>query len=151
MVLECHEGGVSCVAISMDGKVVVSGSTDNTVRVWDAQDGTAVGAVGKCLGMVRKVKFRGKDQVEAVDLGGASLWMFSYEKGLTPVDSTGSQEMTATGSIYVSEGRREVRISGSDIVLATHPSLGEVWEYDSGSGQLATGMMKSMIVHQVMR
>ena len=38
-----HTSGVSSVAYSPDGPNVVSGSDDNTIRIWDAQAGLAEG------------------------------------------------------------------------------------------------------------
>ncbi len=38
--LKGHEGDVGCVVFSPDGKQLVSGSQDGTVRVWDAETGT---------------------------------------------------------------------------------------------------------------
>ena len=37
-----HSGPVYSVAYSPDGKHIVSGSFDNTVKVWDSQTGTEV-------------------------------------------------------------------------------------------------------------
>ena len=40
--LRGHSGPVYSVAYSPDGKHIVSGSFDNTVKVWDSQTGTEV-------------------------------------------------------------------------------------------------------------
>ena len=37
-----HSSAVTCVAYSPDGKHIVSGSGDNTVKVWDSQTGNEV-------------------------------------------------------------------------------------------------------------
>merc|ERR1712020_371492 len=36
--LEGHEDGINCLAISSDDSVLVSGSEDNTARVWSIED-----------------------------------------------------------------------------------------------------------------
>ncbi len=37
--LEGHTLGVTAVALSADGRTIVSGSWDSTLKVWDAHDG----------------------------------------------------------------------------------------------------------------
>lgn len=39
-VLKGHEGSVYSVAISPDGSKIVSGSWDNTIRIWDINSGS---------------------------------------------------------------------------------------------------------------
>ncbi|KAF9457440.1 WD40-repeat-containing domain protein [Collybia nuda] len=42
-VLEGHRGSINSVALSLDGMYIASGSSDGTIRVWDATTGTPVG------------------------------------------------------------------------------------------------------------
>ena len=37
-VFEGHEDGINCLAIAADESVLVSGSEDCTVRIWDLED-----------------------------------------------------------------------------------------------------------------
>ena len=39
MTLNMHTGSVQAVAVSLSGKLIVSGSYDKSVRVWDASMG----------------------------------------------------------------------------------------------------------------
>jgi WD40 repeat protein len=41
-VLAGHENGVDCVAFSRDGKKIVSGSWDKTIRIWNAETGGVI-------------------------------------------------------------------------------------------------------------
>jgi WD40 repeat protein len=41
--LEGHRECVICVACSPDGRHIISGSDDKTIRIWDAEIGAAVG------------------------------------------------------------------------------------------------------------
>ena len=43
--LEGHVGPVSCVAVSPDGRIAVSGSTDGTMRAWDLSTSQSTGAM----------------------------------------------------------------------------------------------------------
>jgi WD40 repeat protein len=40
--MEGHSGVVRSIAISQDGTRIISGSDDKTIRIWDAQTGTAL-------------------------------------------------------------------------------------------------------------
>ena len=62
-----HSGWVTSVAISSDGKRVVSGSVDQTVKIWDVKTGAEVR--GGCSG-------------EAVRLGGGGdVWNLAAVQG----------------------------------------------------------------------
>ncbi len=53
--LEGHSSWVRSVAFSPDGKQVVSGSNDTTVRLWDAVTGAALQTLECHSGSVRSV------------------------------------------------------------------------------------------------
>ena len=40
--LEGHKGPVTSVNFSSDGKRIVSGSRDGTVKIWDSKNGTLI-------------------------------------------------------------------------------------------------------------
>ena len=52
-----HSGGVFSVSFSPDGKRIVSGSGDQTLKVWDAQTGQETLTLKGHSGSVRSVSF----------------------------------------------------------------------------------------------
>src|SRR5262249_42796647 len=64
-----HEGAVICLAYSPDGRRIVSGSDDQTVRVWDATSGELLACLRGHVGAVSCVTFGGDGRL--VISGGA--------------------------------------------------------------------------------
>jgi serine/threonine protein kinase len=55
--LDGHDGNVLCCAFSPDGRLLVSGGSDRTVRIWSTEEGTAVATYPGHTGAVRAVAF----------------------------------------------------------------------------------------------
>ncbi|KAH8835756.1 WD40-repeat-containing domain protein [Flagelloscypha sp. PMI_526] len=75
--LEGHVSGVSSVAFSSDGSLFLSGSDDNTVRVWNARSGSLALPPLKGHGhWIRSVSFAPDDSyiVSGFDNGGICVW-----------------------------------------------------------------------------
>jgi WD40 repeat protein/serine/threonine protein kinase len=61
--LDGHQGPVRTVAFSQDGLRIISGSQDNTIRLWDAEGGQLLKSFRGHDGAVRTVAFAQSDQV----------------------------------------------------------------------------------------
>lgn len=53
--LSRHQGGIWDIALSPDGKLLVSGSQDQTLKLWDAVDGQLIETLNGCHSWVRSV------------------------------------------------------------------------------------------------
>lgn len=61
--LDGHDGPVRTVAFSKDGSRIISGSQDNTIRLWDAEGGQLLKSFRGHDGAVRTVAFAESDRV----------------------------------------------------------------------------------------
>jgi WD40 repeat protein len=91
--LEGHRDAVKAVAVSADGKTIVSGGQDGTVRLWDAGTGKELARfefprVSGARALVTRVALSadGKSVAAASTNGGARLWDLSTGKEIRHLD-----------------------------------------------------------------
>lgn len=125
-VLTGHTGSVDCVAVTDDGRLAVSGSDDETVRVWDVSSGACIRTLTMgSLGRVSTVAVSASGDVAlVVSSGTLTVWdLRTGERAHTLADA-GSP--TVASAAITRDGR--TAISGSDT------ADGAVLVWDVGSG-----------------
>ena len=123
-VLSGHTGEVNCVTFSSDGRSLVSGADDNTVKLWDMQTG----------GVVRT--FLGHND---------SIWSVSISTDYTRIVSGSDDEATCLWDIQTGEclctikqqdAVRHVGFSPIDPQHIISISGDKVWEWDLNGQQI---------------
>jgi WD40 repeat protein/sterol desaturase/sphingolipid hydroxylase (fatty acid hydroxylase superfamily) len=127
LTLQGHTAGVLGVAISADGRRIVSGSEDKTAKVWDAATGEELRTLTGHQRPVRCV---------AISADGQRLASGSYDKTVKVWDTaTGAEQFTFNGhaggvlSVAISADGREIVSGGGDFVA-------KVWNATTGTERL---------------
>lgn len=117
--------GVKSVAFSPDGKRIVSGSYDYTIRIWDAETGSLIGQPLKCHEVVYSVAFSpdGKRIVSGSSNNTLRIWDAESGKQI------GQSLQGHTGEVYSvafsPDGKRIVSGSGDNTI--------QIWDSKTGT------------------
>jgi WD40 repeat protein len=124
-VLKGHTDEVNCVAVTSDGKRAVSGSSDNTLKVWDLESGRCLATLGphfrSVMGSIMGVAVTpdAREVVSALEGGNIRVW--NLESGERARLNAGS---AAWGVRVTPDGKR--------IVSGSREGLLKVWDLGSG-------------------
>ncbi len=131
--LKGHTDAVRCVCFSPDGKRIVSGSWDKTVKVWDAQTGQEMLTLKAHTGPVSSVAFSadGKHIVSGSADKTVKVWKaHTGQEALTLKGHSGPVNSVA----FSTDGKRIASASGH--VWDNKPGEVKVWDAASGKEQL---------------
>ena len=132
-----HSHWVQAVEVTADGKRVISGSDDNTVKVWNLETGEEQFTLSGHSGYVRAV---------AVTADGTRVISGSYDNTVKVWNlETGEEPSTLTGHSSLVEAVA-VTADGKRVISGSWDKTVKVWNLDTGEEQLTlSGHSRSVI------
>ena len=123
MVLEGHDNAVFCVAVTPDGKMVVSGSMDNTLKMWDLETGQCRATLEGHEDHVRDVAITrdGKTVLSSARHTALKVWDVESATCVATLDTGDNNNW----GVAVSVDGRKVVSAPSDLILG-------VWDLETG-------------------
>lgn len=127
--LKGHSSWVDAVAISKDGQILVSGSYDNTIKLWDLTTGKSVHTLVGHSSTVHSVAISAdkKTVVSGSDDGTIKVWNVATGELIRTVKDSGSERNTTTKvqSVSISQDGRKLISGGDDRTV-------KIWELNTG-------------------
>ncbi|QRV96723.1 WD40 repeat-like protein [Ceratobasidium sp. AG-Ba] len=121
-----HEDNVYAVAISCDGRRVISGSTDRTVRIWDADTGAPIGEPLKGHSdSVRSVAYSPDGRRIVSGSADKTMRIWDADTGAPIGEPLEGHSSSVWSVAYSPDGRRIVSGSADETV--------RIWDADTGA------------------
>jgi WD40 repeat protein len=96
-ILSDSRRSITAIAVSPDGRTIVSGQSDGTVRLWDQPEGRALGsAVALHRGPVRYLALAGKTTIVSVAADSRVDWSANLEDWVSTACRTAHRNLTRT-------------------------------------------------------
>ncbi|KAJ7859485.1 WD40-repeat-containing domain protein [Mycena olivaceomarginata] len=123
-----HRDGVTCLAISPDGRKLASASKDTFVRIWDVEIGHCILETAGHTTPVLSVAFSpdGSQLVSAAEDGSIRVW--DVQTGLTLVQFVGHSG-AVNSVVYTTDGER--------VVSGSKDATIRIWSIESGQEEVS--------------
>jgi len=134
-----HTGSVSSVAFSPDGTRIVSGSHDQTIRVWDARTGDSAGPFKMHTGSVTSVAFSPDGTHIASGSNDQTIRVCDARTGDTVAEPFKGLTSWVTPITFSPDGTR--------IVSGSHDQTIRVWDSRTGDSENDISINASLLPH----
>ncbi|MGD1804144.1 NACHT and WD repeat domain-containing protein, partial [Dapis sp. BLCC M126] len=121
--LQGHQGFVNSVAFNHDGTKIVSGSNDNTVRVWDANTGEQIG---------KPLQHQDKVNSVAFNHDGTKIVSGSFDKTVRVWDANTGEQISKPLQHWDWVWSVAFNHDGTKIVSGSFDNTVRVWDADTG-------------------
>ncbi|KAJ1299666.1 hypothetical protein OPQ81_011059 [Rhizoctonia solani] len=132
--IQAHTGLIRCIGCSSDGKYIVSGSHDRTIRIWDAQNGKMIlGPLEAHTGIITSVAFSPDSSriISACEGGLVCTW--DVEQPNTTPRSINSPSHRITC----------VKFSSDGTCFASGSEEGTICTWDARTGDMKVGLIEA--------
>lgn len=146
-----HQNAVIAVAISADGKRVVSGSRDETIRVWDLVSGKEV---------IQPIKYSSKASLFAITADGAKILFTRENKENKKIQVLDTQGKKLAELVYYNTGNPEntknpeinslaMTPDGKTIVAGSRNKTVQIWQVQGNQLKVLTELLAGSPVSSV--
>lgn len=135
-VLEGHTKAVTCVAVSDDESVVISGSDDNTVKVWDGLSGSLKNSLEGHVDAVTSVAVSCDGTIIASGSNDRSIKIWDASSGVLKyslISSSDNDNATSGSSDGAWVAAVAISADGATLASGSHDSTVRIWDNATGA------------------
>jgi WD40 repeat protein len=114
--LKGHTGSITCLAFSLDGKHLVTGSTDKTAKIWDGEKNQELLSLKGTIGSITHLAFSSDGQRLFAWDEGKKVQAWSVRDG-QPVEPTKPPAVPQQGSAVAPDGHLRAEAHGDTIAV----------------------------------